>query len=48
MLSINCYIYIYMCVCVCVRAYCFSPLPPHVPYGLRGLPPGRGRSVTDF
>jgi hypothetical protein len=26
----------------------FLPIPPHVPYGLRGSPPGCGRSVTDF
>jgi hypothetical protein len=26
----------------------FNPMPPHVPYGLRGLPLGCGRSVTDF
>jgi hypothetical protein len=25
-----------------------NPKPTHVPYGLRGLPPGCGRSVTDF
>jgi hypothetical protein len=24
------------------------PMLPHVPYGLRGPPPGYGRSVTDF
>jgi hypothetical protein len=24
------------------------PMPPHGPYGLRGLPPGCGWSVTDF
>jgi hypothetical protein len=23
-------------------------MPPHDPYGLRGPPPGYGRSVTDF
>jgi hypothetical protein len=26
----------------------FFPMPPHVPYGLRGLPFACGRSVTDF
>jgi hypothetical protein len=26
----------------------FTPMPPHVRHGLRGLPPGCGRSVTDF
>jgi hypothetical protein len=30
--------------CVC----CCFPMPPHVPYGLCGLPPDCGRSVTDF
>jgi hypothetical protein len=23
-------------------------MPPHAPYGLRGLPPGCGRNVTDL
>jgi hypothetical protein len=27
---------------------CCFPMPPHVRHGLRGLPPGCGRSVTDF
>jgi hypothetical protein len=27
---------------------CCFPMPPHVRHGLHGLPPGCGRSVTDF
>jgi hypothetical protein len=28
--------------------FLLNPLPPHARHGLRGLPSGCGRSVTDF
>jgi hypothetical protein len=30
------------------KIFFLNPMSPHVPYGLRGLPPGCGRNVTDF
>jgi hypothetical protein len=35
-------------VVVGAAMFFFNPMPPHVRHGLCGLPPGCGRSVTDF
>jgi hypothetical protein len=34
--------------CTKIHKLFFNPMPPHVPYGHRGIHPGCGRSVNDF